>query len=115
MASSSASSCPGVRWNIISTDGAPNVQLPSLRMLMAGRVMRAAALRCRRLMAAMSLYCRKLMMRSHSPSRLSRSAFGSSGCASIPASSSARSSSIFGICCQVNIRRISTSSVSGCA
>ena len=42
MASSSASSCPGVRWNIISTDGAPNVQLPSLRMLMAGRDMREA-------------------------------------------------------------------------
>ena len=52
-------------------------------------------------------------MRSHSPSRLPRSAAGHSGCWATAASSRAFSSIILGICCQVNIRRISTRMASG--
>ena len=35
ISASSRESCPGVRWNIISTDGDPKVQLPRLWMLTA--------------------------------------------------------------------------------
>ena len=55
MSASSRESCPGVRWNIISTDGEPKVQLPWLWMLTACRVICLLALRWNRLMAPMSL------------------------------------------------------------
>lgn len=55
ISASSRESCPGVRWNIISTDGDPKVQLPRLWMLTAWSVIWRLALRCRRLISVMSL------------------------------------------------------------
>ena len=51
----SSSSCPGVRWNIMRTDGEPKVHVPPRSMQRVVRVMRAQAERWSSLMAAMSL------------------------------------------------------------
>ena len=55
MAATASSILPGVRWNIISTEGEPKVHPSAGQMLVAGRVSRALALRYIRLMASMSL------------------------------------------------------------
>ena len=55
MVSSSCPISPGVRWNIIRTEGEPKVQLPLLRRVTAGRLIWRLALRWRRLIWVMSL------------------------------------------------------------
>ena len=99
---------PGSLWNIISTEGEPKVQPPSLRILMAGRDICLLALRWKWLIFEMSLYIRKLVIRSHSPKRFPRSSIDISVCLSMTWIRKSFNFNISWILRQLNIQRIST-------